>query len=121
MRAVNPATGETIGEYPDHDAEEVERRLSVASAGFEQWAKTPFAERRSHMQRVAELLRQRSSELAVLMAREMGKPVREGNAEIEKCAWAAEFFGERAQSYLSDGPVATDATKSYVAFLPLGV
>jgi succinate-semialdehyde dehydrogenase / glutarate-semialdehyde dehydrogenase len=121
MRAVNPATGELIEEYPDHEAAEVERRLAVASETFARWGPAPFAERRLRMQRVAQLLRERSHDLAALMAKEMGKPVREGAAEIEKCAWAAEFFAERAESYLSDGIVATDAKKSYVAYLPLGV
>ncbi len=120
MRAVNPATGGLIEEYADHDAAEVERRLGTASETFPRWGSAPFAERRLRMQRVAQLLRERSEDLARLMAREMGKPVREGVVEIEKCAWAAEFFAERAESYLSDGVVATDAKKSYVAYLPLG-
>jgi len=121
MRAINPATGGLIEEYPDHETAEVERRLAVAADTFSRWGSAPFAERRLRMQRVAQLLRERSRDLSVLMAREMGKPVREGAAEIEKCAWATEFFAERAESYLSDGIVATDAKKSYVAYLPLGI
>lgn len=120
MRAVNPATGDVLSEYPDHEPAEVERRLAVAAAAFSEWQRVPLGERRLCMQRVAELLRRRAADYASLMALEMGKPIREGQAEIEKCAWAAEFFSERAESYLSDGVVATEATRSYVAFLPLG-
>jgi succinate-semialdehyde dehydrogenase/glutarate-semialdehyde dehydrogenase len=121
MRAVNPATGELLSEYPDHGPEEVERRLAIAADAASVWRNLPFSERCLGMQRVAERLRQRAPEFATLMALEMGKPKREGQAEIEKCAWVADFFAERAESYLSDGVVATDAKKSYVAFLPLGV
>ena len=121
MRAINPATGEIVGDFPDHDHADVEERLSASVEAFMEWRAAPFAERRARMHAVAELLRERARDYAILMAREMGKPVREGEAEIEKCAWAAEFFAARAESYLADGLVATEAQKSYVAFQPLGV
>lgn len=121
MRAINPATGEIVGVYPEHDHAEIEARLGSALVAFEEWRSAPFAERRLRMRTVADLLRERARDYAALMAREMGKPIREGHAEVEKCAWAAEFFAERAESYLADGLVATEAKKSYVAFLPVGV
>jgi succinate-semialdehyde dehydrogenase/glutarate-semialdehyde dehydrogenase len=73
------------------------------------------------MHEAARILRARSQRYAVLMAEEMGKPVRDGRAEAEKCAWVCEYYAERAESFLAPEPVETDATRSLVFFQPLGV
>jgi succinate-semialdehyde dehydrogenase / glutarate-semialdehyde dehydrogenase len=57
----------------------------------------------------------------VLMAQEMGKPVKDGRAEAEKCAWACDYYAENAEAFLRPEVIPTDASKSYVVFQPLGV
>ena len=73
------------------------------------------------MQRAAHILRENANEYGVLMAQEMGKPVRDGRAEAEKCAWVCEYYAEHAEAFLQPEVIPTDASKSFVTFQPLGV
>ena len=75
MRSVNPATGEPIAEYPEHDPGEVQRRLEHAAAAFASWRRTSFAERSIIMRAAARALRQSRDRFARLMTTEMGKPI----------------------------------------------
>jgi succinate-semialdehyde dehydrogenase / glutarate-semialdehyde dehydrogenase len=120
MRVINPATEELIGEYDWHRPEKVEAALRAAADAFISWRATSFDERARLMRRAATTLRERRAALALLMTREMGKPVTGAEAEVEKCAGACEFFAERAAGFLADEPIASDATRSYVRFEPLG-
>ena len=121
IEVVNPATGETIARYEETPASEVRAALEGAERAHGQWRDTPCAERAGRLREVARLLRRDAADHAVTMAREMGKPVREGRAEVEKCAWACEWFAEHAAGFLAPEPVETGARQSYVAFEPLGV
>jgi succinate-semialdehyde dehydrogenase/glutarate-semialdehyde dehydrogenase len=87
----------------------------------EQWRSRSLERRAEPLRALARLLRERSAEVARLMAREMGKPVRQGTAEAEKCAWTCEHFADHAAAMLAPAPVATEAARSYVTFQPLGV
>jgi succinate-semialdehyde dehydrogenase / glutarate-semialdehyde dehydrogenase len=118
---VSPATGETLRVVQGHDDAAVEARLAGATCAQHAWARVPPWERAALMRRAADLLRARKDELAVLMANEMGKPLREGRAEAEKCAWAADYYAEHAHAMLARAPEETEATESFVAFRPLGV
>ena len=84
-------------------------------------AETAFAERGGLMKKAADILRERRHELAHLMASEIGKPLEQGVAETEKCAWACDHYAEHAESHLAHDVVRTEGAKSYVAFEPLGV
>ncbi len=118
---VSPTTGERLREYPEAKPREVRAAVEAAHAAFLRWRRTSFAERAAPMREAARALRARAAEYAVLMAEEMGKPVRDGRAEVEKCAWACEHYAEHAERYLAPELVATDARRSFVAHLPLGV
>jgi succinate-semialdehyde dehydrogenase/glutarate-semialdehyde dehydrogenase len=121
LRSINPATGETIREYPQPDDRELAQLLQGAQRAFDEWRTTGFAERASLMRRAAARLRERQRDDAVLMAAEMGKPVAQGQGEIEKCAWVCEWFAENAERLLAPEEVETEASHSFVAFAPLGV
>jgi succinate-semialdehyde dehydrogenase/glutarate-semialdehyde dehydrogenase len=120
MRVINPATEEVTEEYDLHRPAEVEAALARAGAVFRDWRATSMAHRAGLMRQAGALLRERAGGLAALMAREMGKPVTAGEAEVEKCATACEFFASHAAGFLADEPVDTDATRSYVRYEPLG-
>jgi succinate-semialdehyde dehydrogenase/glutarate-semialdehyde dehydrogenase len=120
IRAVNPATGETIEEYPETPPEEVDRILHAADAAFHAWRRTSVQERAARLREAARLLRERAPEYARLMALEMGKPVRAGRAEAEKCALACDYYAENGPRFLAPEMVETDAGRSFVAFRPLG-
>ena len=120
MKSINPTTGETVAEYPDHTWSEVEARLETADRAFKDWRRTPMPTRAEHMRRAAEGLEARKDEFARLMAQEMGKPVTAGRAEVEKCAWVCRYYADEAEEMLADRAIPTERTKSYVHHEPLG-
>ena len=119
--SINPATGEPIAEYALMSPDETRAVVDAVHAAWLEWRLTTFADRAAVLTRAATLLRDRRHDLARLMALEMGKPLLQGAAEAEKCAWACEFYAEHAARQLADEVVATDASRSLVAFEPLGV
>ena len=121
MRSVDPVTGKLVQEYPEHAPAEVLARLERAVAAQREWQEAGDGLRAEPMRRTADVLDRRRDELARLMAREMGKPLREGRAELEKCAWVCRYYAEHAAGFLADEPVETEARKSYVVHRPLGV
>jgi succinate-semialdehyde dehydrogenase / glutarate-semialdehyde dehydrogenase len=120
MKSVNPATGETLHVYEKHSDKGVEKIINSVDKRWHQWRGTSFHQRSQMMQNLSGLLKSKKEELARLMALEMGKIVREGIAEIEKCAWACEYYAGNAESFLENESIATDFSKSYVSYQPLG-
>jgi succinate-semialdehyde dehydrogenase/glutarate-semialdehyde dehydrogenase len=121
MKAINPATGEFIREYAEHNDADVAGRIATAERAFGAWRQRTFDQRASLMKRAAAVLREDRAAHAQLMTAEMGKTIASAEAEVDKCAWGCEFYAEHAQEYLSDEIVATDATKSFVRYDPLGL
>jgi succinate-semialdehyde dehydrogenase / glutarate-semialdehyde dehydrogenase len=120
MKSVNPATGDVLKEYPDHGEAEVEARLARAAAVFRTWRRTPFAERSRSLRAAGDLLEKEKERLGRLMTLEMGKTLKSAIAEAEKCALACRFYAENAERFLADEEVKTEASRSYVRYLPLG-
>jgi succinate-semialdehyde dehydrogenase/glutarate-semialdehyde dehydrogenase len=121
IETVNPSTGATIERYEEMSATQVREIIGLAHRSLEAWSRTGFAYRTDRMREAAAVLRRRVDEFARLMALEMGKPLGQGRSEVEKCAWVCEYYADHAEEFLSDEPAATDATRSYVAYRPLGV
>jgi succinate-semialdehyde dehydrogenase/glutarate-semialdehyde dehydrogenase len=121
LETINPTNGVRVREYAEATPAEIGSAIANAHAAFEDWRRTPFAKRATHMRFAASLLRERQGDLAHLMAVEMGKPLAQGRGEAEKCAWVCEYYADAAEGFLTPEPVKTDATTSYVAFAPLGV
>ena len=119
--SVNPATEEVLERYDPFDEDRVNRALDEAQDAFRAWRERSYEERAVPMRRLASVLRQRSDRYARLITLEMGKPISEAKAEIEKCAWNCEFYAQHAAEYLGDEPAPSNAKRSYVAFEPLGV
>jgi acyl-CoA reductase-like NAD-dependent aldehyde dehydrogenase len=121
IESINPATEEVIATFEQFTPAQVEQALAEADAAFRRWREQSFAERASAMRRAAELLRQRKERYAGLITAEMGKPITQAEAEVEKCAWVCEYFADHAERFLARRPAQTNARLSYVAFEPLGV
>ena len=119
--SINPATGETISSWPLADAAHIERSLERASRGAADWRRHSVAQRAALLTAVAAKLRERKDALARTITLEMGKPIAESLAEVEKSAWNCEYVAQHGPAWLADEPVATQARASYVAHLPLGV
>jgi succinate-semialdehyde dehydrogenase / glutarate-semialdehyde dehydrogenase len=121
FQAINPATGEALASYEEMTPQQVHGIIGEVHGAFLAWRRTSFAERAILMRGTAKVLRAEAADLARLMAQEMGKPVRDGVAEAQKCALACDYYAEHAEQFLVPEPVATEAGKSYVMFQPLGV
>ncbi len=121
LQSIDPTTGELFAEYPEADPEEVDRILGAADAAAAAWRRSSFDERASLMRAAASTLRGRVTPLAELMVREMGKPIGQARAEVEKCAWVCDYYADNAEFFLAPEPADTDASKSYVAYRPIGV
>ncbi len=121
IETLNPATGERLETFPETPPAEVDRILSAAVAAQRDWARLPFAARAAPMREVARLLRERAPAYARLMAVEMGKPLKDGAAEVVKCAWVCEHYAEHAERLLAPRAEPSDVPGSHVRFDPLGV
>lgn len=119
--SINPATGEKIRDYPMHSAAEVRDALARAQAAFRQWKTLTFGQRAGYLTRVSEALLAKKEEHARLISTEMGKPLKEAVAEVEKCATTARYFADNGATFLADRAITTEYRKSYVTFQPLGV
>ena len=117
---VNPATGKIIKERAWDTSEVVERKLNAAAQAFTHWRELNFEQRGAHLKAVARQLREDKALHSALMTAEMGKPVKEADGEVEKTAWAAEHYAEHAHTYLASQTIESDATRSWVQYLPLG-
>ena len=120
QRSVDPATGEVVAEYDEHDEQEVDRAVAAAADCFRTWRDRPFDERAAPLLDAAERLESEAGRWAELMATEMGKPLDQGRSEAEKCAWVCRYYAEHGADFLAPEPVETDASRSFVAFRPLG-
>jgi succinate-semialdehyde dehydrogenase/glutarate-semialdehyde dehydrogenase len=116
----NPATGEVLETFAPTPPAEIERTLERAAAAFDDWRRRGFAARAAVLRQAAARLRAEKTTHARTMALEMGKPVTQGEEEVEKCAWACEFFAEHGEAFMAEEPRKTEAARSYVRFDPLG-
>ena len=121
LTAINPATGEPLKNYKETTSEEARRRLEKSQEAFQAWRQTRFSERAALMRAASRILIENQSEYARTMALEMGKPIKSGREEIEKCAWVCEYYAEHAEKMLQNEIIQTDARISYVTYSPLGV
>ncbi|MFT4921918.1 MAG: succinate-semialdehyde dehydrogenase/glutarate-semialdehyde dehydrogenase [Haloarculaceae archaeon] len=121
MRATNPATGEEIATYEEHDESDVERVLETATDAFEEWSERPLREREQLIASAADVLRENKRKYAELMTREMGKPISQAISEVEKCAWACDHYAEYAGTYLeADHHPSPPGTEVKTVHDPLG-
>lgn len=120
-KSVNPYSGKEIKFYKNHNLQEVSDIINKADARFYEWRKTSFSERKKLMFAVAEELKRDKKEYAQTMVEEMGKPILQAIAEVEKCAWVCDYYAENAEKQLANDVIKTDASKSYISFEPLGV
>jgi succinate-semialdehyde dehydrogenase/glutarate-semialdehyde dehydrogenase len=121
IEAVNPATGQQIRVYDEMTPQQTATAVTEAHQAWASWRKTSFADRAKPMKKAAAALRARKEEFARLMALEMGKPLKQGIAEAEKCALGCDYYADHAEAHLAPEMVETGASKSYVMFDPVGV
>ena len=120
ISTINPSTGEEITKFTPMDKNQVFDLVGKAKRAYPEWKKD-YEKRRSYVYNLVEYLKKNKIKLAKVATSEMGKPLKESIGEIEKCAWALEFYADHGDSFLSDEVLNTDARKSFLSFEPLGV
>ncbi len=120
IRTVNPASGEILAEYPILDENEIETALVAALESHREWSRSPMSQRAELLLNLAAVLEQDRTDLAALMAAEMGKPLSQGEAEIVKCARVCRYYAENGPAFLADEEIKTERLKSSVVFSSLG-
>ncbi len=121
FKTVNPANEEVIAEYDSMSREEVFDIAESCNAAFRKWRDLRVSQRAPYFLRLAEVLRKNKDRFARLMTTEMGKPIKEAAAEVEKCAWTAEVFADKAEDWLREEPMEADGKRHVVFYEPLGV
>ena len=120
IASVNPANGEVLRSFVESSGAEIEAALALAERTFRTWRTTDFASRAAKMRRAAEILEEDRRRFGEIMTLEMGKPIGAAIAEVEKCASVCRYYAEHAEAFLAPEEVATDASRSYVRYDPLG-
>jgi succinate-semialdehyde dehydrogenase/glutarate-semialdehyde dehydrogenase len=120
LKSINPYTNQLIGEYEEFSEEKLEEILKYSSEAFDKWKRTDFGYRKSLLKKAAGLLIENIREYSLAITQEMGKPILESRAEIEKCSWVCNYYAENGGNYLKSEPIDTDAYMSYVQYEPLG-
>jgi len=121
IKSINPANLELLETYQSMQPSEVEHIINLTSNAFNSWCNTTFKERSLLMQNAAKVLNKKKEDYSRLMTLEMGKPIAQSRAEVEKCAWVCEYYAEKTEKFLADEIIETDASKSFVTFQPLGI
>lgn len=122
MHSLNPATEESLATFDTWDHDTTQQVVTEVSYGFKDWSQlTSLDDRCMLLKRMADVLRDDQDVLAELITLEMGKLYSEAKAEVEKCAVLCDYYAEQAPKQLADERIESDASKSFVAYLPLGV
>ncbi len=121
FKSINPYTEDVVYEVPMHSKQEAREMLERSHAAYtSQWSKTSFEQRAKLLNAVAKEMKDNLDEYALPMTQEMGKPINEARGEVNKAAWAAEHYAQYGQQYLGTEYLPSDATSSYIQYLPLG-
>jgi len=120
FHSINPADGTVFSTTNAWDKAQLDTALDTCASVRAVWANSTMNTRSILLRRVAGVLRNQREEFAALISREMGKLIKESRAEIEKCAWACEYYADAAERFLADEKFATDASRSYVTYHPIG-
>jgi len=120
LLSISPTNGSVIATYDIFDEQKVEKAVTLAHKTFDSWRRLSFRERGTVLKNIAKELRKQKKYLAELATAEMGKPIAQSIAEVEKCANTLDYFAKEGAHFLAPEIIATDARKSYVSFQPLG-
>ncbi len=121
IETIDPTTGRVLERITPMDARQIDAKLDAATRCARLWSRASFEERSRVLREIAAKLRAQQNSLAATAVREMGKPIVQARAEVEKCAWGLEYFADEGRAMLAPQKAPSSAARSYVAFRPLGV
>lgn len=118
--SINPANGETVGSYPYESAEQLNAALARSTDAFRTWRRTPVSQRAEYLLALAAALREQAEDMAQMITLEMGKPIAQARAEIEKCAQLSEWYAAHGPAMLAPEPTLVDNGSARIEYRPLG-
>ncbi len=120
IASINPFNGTTLKVFDPASNDEIERRLNRSYEAFNAYRCTPFKQRAANLFRAAEILESDERRFGCLMTIEMGKTISAAEAEVKKCAWVCRYYAENGERALAGEDIATDASRSFIRYEPLG-
>jgi succinate-semialdehyde dehydrogenase/glutarate-semialdehyde dehydrogenase len=120
IASINPATGETLRVFEPLSPAALDQKLAHAFTTFHSYRRTSFAQRAGWLSNAARILEESKLEYARIMTLEMGKTLKSAVAEAEKCASACRYYAENGERHLADETIATNASRSFVRYQPIG-
>ena len=121
FQSINPSNGKVIASHPLQSKNSLDKIVLKTNETFALWRSVSIEERCMYFNKVSQLLIEKKDELSIIMANEIGKPLYQGIAEIEKCSLVCKYYADNAKSFLDDKIIKTEASKSYVFYQPLGI
>ena len=121
LLSINPSNGMVIKSYPQYSYERITKILNHAAEAQNNWKNTNLKFRLERIKQLSEIVSERKIEYASLMAQEMGKPLKQGIGEIEKCIWLCNYYILNSDEFLKDKTIETDGQKSFVTIQPIGL
>jgi succinate-semialdehyde dehydrogenase / glutarate-semialdehyde dehydrogenase len=121
IATINPATGETLATFTPLSEVEIAQKLALAETTYLQYGSTTYEQRSQWLNSAADILERNKEQFARMMTQEMGKPLKSALAEVEKCALVCRFYADKAAEFLAEEYIESDASKSYIAYQPLGI
>jgi succinate-semialdehyde dehydrogenase/glutarate-semialdehyde dehydrogenase len=120
FKSINPYDNKEVGSYVALSKKETTTKLNNAQKAFKTWRKVPLSERASLIKKAGQILRDNVEDYAQMITLEMGKPIKESRAEVNKCAWVCDYYAENASIFLANEIITTDAQQSFVRHDPIG-
>ncbi|GAA4106827.1 NAD-dependent succinate-semialdehyde dehydrogenase [Aquimarina addita] len=120
IKTIYPFTNEILKEYNSFSDEEIQNALRNSEESFVVWKDESVDIRVNFLEKLGEVLEDQKQEMATLITKEMGKPIQESIAEIEKCIWLIDFYHQNAEDFIADDLIDTEAQESFISYDPLG-
>ncbi|MEW6194351.1 MAG: NAD-dependent succinate-semialdehyde dehydrogenase [Bacteroidota bacterium] len=121
IQTINPATGKVGRAFQENSLDEIYEAVEKGDAAFKVWKERSFAERSHLMKNAANILREKKNDYGKILTLEMGKPLVQAIAEVEKCAWVCDYYADKTEKILAEEIVPTDASQCFVRFDPIGI
>ena len=119
--SINPYNNEEIGRYEQDDSQTIKEKLNLSKSVQPNWSKLPITERQAYLRKIAAVLRKNKAQYGLLATQEMGKPISQGIAEVEKCATSLEYYAENAPLFLANEIITIEQNNShYISYQPIG-
>lgn len=120
LTTINPATEEILQTYEHMTKEQIQQKVKAAKTTFSEWKKD-YEKRKALIYDLVTYLRKNKTQMAETATKEMGKVFKEAISEVEKCAWAMEYYADHGSTFIHEEILNTDARKSFIRFEPLGI